>query len=386
MTETRNGPGPAPEEPTAVAATGRMGISGTGGASASADSIAVSGGVTGGIHQYRHEESHGPLTWLQHIGVFLPGSLPSRKRALAIVCLLALLLGGVAWGVATGTPPFGGSRSDPAGEAPRDDDGGGAGAEGAAADGGSTADGGADTSGAALGGTDGSGGTGGTGDEGSGTDPGTGPEDGASGGDTASGGTATEPFRLSAPTLLAPGNEAVLDATPRTITFTWQGVTGAADYRIEVECRCGGDWSSQAAGVTAATSHDVTWPDAAEGRWRVTARAGDEAVTSDWWYFRYTTGLAAPAQVYPAHGSVFTHYPRTMTLDWDPVPGAAGYRVEVEYYALEQWNALLQEETPDTGHTFDFVGAGPGRWRVTATDGDGTPGASTGWWEFTYTQ
>ncbi|MGK5533273.1 hypothetical protein [Streptomyces sp. URMC 129] len=352
---------PGPDETV----TAPLRISATGDASASGDSIAVSGGVTGGIH--------GPTTWLQQIGVFLPGSLRSRKTALVIVCLLALLLGGVALGAMTGTPPFGGadsdsgSGSDRAGEAPEDG-------------------GGTDASGAAAGG--------GTGDAGSGPAPTGGPEDdapeddasGGGGTEDGGGGTTTEAFHLSAPTLLTPGNDAVLDAYPRAITFTWQGVTGATDYRVEVECRCDGDWSSQVDEVTAATSHDTTWPDATEGRWRVTARTADDTSASDWWYFRYSLTLPAPVQVYPAHGSVFTHYPRTMTLDWDATPGAAGYYVEIDYYAFEQWNTLVQETTPDTGYTFDFIGAQPGRWRVTATTTDGALGASSDWWEFTYTQ
>jgi hypothetical protein len=40
----------------------------------------------------------------------------------------------------------------------------------------------------------------------------------------------------------------------------------------------------------------------------------------------------------------------------------------------------------DTVHTFEHVGAQPGRWRVWAVDAAGTSGPKTGWWQFDYTR
>jgi LysM repeat protein len=99
--------------------------------------------------------------------------------------------------------------------------------------------------------------------------------------------------------------------------------------------------------------------------------------------------LPAPVQLSPADGSVFSVFPRTTTLTWATVPGAATYNVETEYYdpgpcaCWVTW--ITQSGITQTSFTFDFVGAQPGRWRVTAVDAAGVPGAASGWWGFTYT-
>lgn len=106
-------------------------------------------------------------------------------------------------------------------------------------------------------------------------------------------------------------------------------------------------------------------------------------------------GLTAPIQLSPANGTVFDHYPRTTTLQWSPVSGAANYTVEIDCYHCCQidawctdigqvWQVVPRIST--TSHTFDFVGAQPGRWRVWAVDAKGQVGPQSGWWEFRYTQ
>lgn len=106
-------------------------------------------------------------------------------------------------------------------------------------------------------------------------------------------------------------------------------------------------------------------------------------------------GLTAPLQLSPADGTVFDHYPRTTTLQWSPVSGAANYAVEIDCYHCCQidawctdigqvWQVVPRIST--TSHTFDFVGAQPGRWRVWAVDAKGQVGPQSGWWEFRYTQ
>jgi len=106
-------------------------------------------------------------------------------------------------------------------------------------------------------------------------------------------------------------------------------------------------------------------------------------------------GLAAPAQLSPANGSVFENYPRTTRLQWSPVPGAATYTVEIDAYdvgsgrwfsdlAGKPWG--LVPNIKETSYTFDFVGAQPGRWRVWAVDANGQEGPQSGWWEFRYTR
>jgi hypothetical protein len=96
--------------------------------------------------------------------------------------------------------------------------------------------------------------------------------------------------------------------------------------------------------------------------------------------------LPAPAQMSPAHRTVFTNYPRKTTLYWSTVPGAKNYSVEVEFNSGNQWRPLKKQTGPQTTYTFDFVGAQPGRWRVSAVDAAEKKGAVSPWREFRYTR
>jgi hypothetical protein len=108
--------------------------------------------------------------------------------------------------------------------------------------------------------------------------------------------------------------------------------------------------------------------------------------------------LAAPTPLDPPSGSVFSHFPRTTTLSWSAVSGAAQYTVELDINTCGQdqstWCSDVQPDsfgnakTTVTGtlHTFDFVGAQPGRWRVHAVDSSGQAGEPCDWQYFTYTR
>lgn len=90
----------------------------------------------------------------------------------------------------------------------------------------------------------------------------------------------------------------------------------------------------------------------------------------------------------------FGHTMRMTVLEWAPVPGAAGYRVEVEYFNC--WpEADCPETEPhelagdppqygieETRYEFTFIGAQPGRWRVWALDEKGRAGAKSAWVTF----
>lgn len=105
--------------------------------------------------------------------------------------------------------------------------------------------------------------------------------------------------------------------------------------------------------------------------------------------------LAAPRQLVPADGAVFSHFPRTTLLRWESAPGAATYAVEIDCYHCCQsgkwctdvgrtWKIVTDLRA--TSYSFDFVGAQPGRWRVWAVDASGRAGPKSGWWEFRYTR
>ncbi|WP_423735977.1 C25 family cysteine peptidase [Chitinophaga caseinilytica] len=99
---------------------------------------------------------------------------------------------------------------------------------------------------------------------------------------------------------------------------------------------------------------------------------GDPTLT--WWKG------AVPRAIEPADGSVFNHYPRTMTFKWLPVniPGAT-YSIEIDAFGAVnagQWaaqsfrNFAVFHGITGTNFNYNFVGAQPGRWRVRAKIGD----------------
>ncbi len=101
--------------------------------------------------------------------------------------------------------------------------------------------------------------------------------------------------------------------------------------------------------------------------------------------------LPAPAQLSPASGTVFNNYPRTTTLQWSAVAGAASYTVQIYYYQPGDTTCTggaqdyLTPNITNTSYTFNFVGAQPGCWRVWAVDAAGRQSSTSGWWEFSYT-
>lgn len=104
--------------------------------------------------------------------------------------------------------------------------------------------------------------------------------------------------------------------------------------------------------------------------------------------------LGTVTQLSPPDGSIFSHFPRTTTLTWEPLPNAVSYVVEIDCFhccASGQWctdvgaTFRIVRDITDTSYTFNFVGAQPGRWRVWAVDATGQQGPKSGWWEFRYT-
>jgi hypothetical protein len=101
--------------------------------------------------------------------------------------------------------------------------------------------------------------------------------------------------------------------------------------------------------------------------------------------------LQTPQLVSPANGVGFDIYPRRTTLVWQPVANADYYTVDVQYNdpVHNDWGAWLTRQVRESTLTFDFVGAQPGRWRVTAASN--YPGAwqsspPSEWWYFSYSK
>ncbi len=200
-----------------------------------------------------------------------------------------------------------------------------------------------------------------------------------------------------APILMSPLPGTILTNFPRAITFTWQAVSGAASYTIEMEGCPGSSGPCEPFRTVSglgATAHTETFPGDGRGRWRVGAVAPSGAATfSDWWSFSIDTSAAAvlpaPEIISPMNGATYDIYPRTMTLSWLSVGSAASYDVDVQYCGSSDVSTctnLLTENTSATSYTFDFVGAQPGRWRVRALDGSGVAGTWSEWRMFIHNQ
>jgi hypothetical protein len=106
------------------------------------------------------------------------------------------------------------------------------------------------------------------------------------------------------------------------------------------------------------------------------------------------TGIAPPVLVSPADGTVFDVYPRITTLEWKPAFGATRYLVEIMACSSSNKSNCFSHpmieqttrETAETTYKFNFVGAQPGKWRVTAIGTDGKLGIPSGWWTFSYSK
>lgn len=104
-------------------------------------------------------------------------------------------------------------------------------------------------------------------------------------------------------------------------------------------------------------------------------------------------GLPAPALISPADGTIFkTGFPRTTTFTWSAVPGAKKYVVELMACSNSKPNECFvwpvdkpKHIVTSTSYSYGFVGAQPGKWRVTAVDSKGMEGTPSGWWTFKYT-
>ncbi len=106
-----------------------------------------------------------------------------------------------------------------------------------------------------------------------------------------------------------------------------------------------------------------------------------------------TRTLRAPAQVYPAEGSVFQHFRRHTVLVWDRVPEAASYSLEVDCFHCcrrgewctdigQTW--MIRDGLLSNVFDFSFVGAQPGRWRVWSVDAAGSRSEPTPWRTFRF--
>src|SRR5690606_29951116 len=95
--------------------------------------------------------------------------------------------------------------------------------------------------------------------------------------------------------------------------------------------------------------------------------------------------LIPPIPISPMRGEVLTELPRTVVLEWSPVPGSLSYVIELEACAGVETNcASLPAITgvSDAQHTLNIPADGLYRWRVLAVGQ--TMSTSSDWWTFEY--
>jgi hypothetical protein len=200
------------------------------------------------------------------------------------------------------------------------------------------------------------------------------------------------------PVLVSPRNGAALYHYPRTTTLAWQPVTTAISYLVERAFQSGSTWVAYPTITVSGNgnaSYTFDFVGDQRGRWRVTAYNGAfYSLPSVWWYFSYNTRpqMATPILTGPANNEIFGHFPRTITLSWKMVPAAAGYKLERAYCLADKVTCWNYPPITITGqlmsdYTFNFVGAQPGKWRVTTL---GAPtyrdSVASGWFWFSFTQ
>lgn len=109
--------------------------------------------------------------------------------------------------------------------------------------------------------------------------------------------------------------------------------------------------------------------------------------------------LAVPRLLSPADAAVMNYYPRHLTMEWESVPSADTYTVEIQFQGGSTWNDLTEflsnngyvgyvepVKLTDTKYSLNWVGINPGRWRVWAVDAKEKAGRKSEWRQFRFTR
>lgn len=107
---------------------------------------------------------------------------------------------------------------------------------------------------------------------------------------------------------------------------------------------------------------------------------------------KWVKKISAPKQISPKNNTTFHHYPRKTKLVWETVSSASSYSVEIKFLSpgkdcsLHDGSSRVVRDLKKPQHTFNFVGAQPGCWRVWAINSKTEPGPKSRWWKFNYTR
>lgn len=191
-----------------------------------------------------------------------------------------------------------------------------------------------------------------------------------------SGSLGTGSIAPDAPVLSSPADNST--AQSRTPSLTWNSVSGATGYRLQLASDNGFSTILKDT-VVSGTTYAVWSPLSSYSNyyWKVkTFTASDSSNFSSAFTFR--TVLAVPTLSTPANGSIFAS--RTPTISWNAVSGATTYDLQVA--TDNAFATVIESSTGETGTsyalttTLDYYTVY--YWRVRASDGSETTAYSTG--------
>ncbi len=191
---------------------------------------------------------------------------------------------------------------------------------------------------------------------------------------------ATRQFTKSwglAPTLTAPADLATLDFPSEPVLFSWQPLAGAKSYTLEIDDAS--DFIGGSTFTTVNTALTLTEPQTAGQSfyWRVRGTSATSGVVSDWSETRSYdfTWSAVPQATYPGPGATIEE----VVLQWDPVPGAKTYQLQVSPNGDWANNITFDVTIKSTRYSpVETLLNGTYFWRVRAKDAKSTPN-NGGW-------
>ena len=166
--------------------------------------------------------------------------------------------------------------------------------------------------------------------------------------------------------------------------FSWQAVTDAAKYEVEVGPQSDLNavfWTAQTDNLTL-TPNDAYKFSNIPLYWRV--RAYDSLNVSGAWSSKinFTKHIPAPVLVSPPNGHSNIHIPK---LVWQPVDGATYYKVEISLVDTFETTEATYTTYNTSLTPMDTIAHGLHYWRVSGVDADGHVGTPSGYRTFTKT-